>query len=246
MSVLIQRGKAERSVSSETPVEIYLNGQSMAVSQSTPKDLSELAVGLLLSEGLISDRTKLREVKEDSSSSQVQVFSDEKLHKRRSVMYRFTGSGCPDSHALKSAHNDLPVIASKAQFEAEDMLAMMNELCQLSPLRNDGECVHGCGIGYAGSLELVREDVGRHNAMDKLIGQAWLDGIPFVDRALFTTGRISFEMACKAIQAGVSVLVSHKSATDAGVKIAENCGLTLIEKCRDNSLHVLTHYDRIV
>lgn len=248
MAITIERKQVEKRVSNERPIEIFFNGRPMMVSQGTPHDLSELAVGYLLSEGLLTDRAKFRSVRSDAITAQVEVFSDEQPRDRDKikVTHRYTGGGCPESALLTSPSEFLSPITSRRVFAAEDIARMMDELCERSPLRNDGECVHGCGIGSNGTLAFVREDIGRHNAMDKLIGQAWLDFVAFEEMALFTTGRISFEMASKAIQSGVSVLVSHKSATDHAVEVAEKYGLTLVAKCRQDSMQVLTHHDRIV
>ncbi|MSA96405.1 sulfurtransferase FdhD, partial [Gordonibacter urolithinfaciens] len=147
------------------------------------------------------------------------------------------GGGVPSPRRLETA----------ARFDADALLAQMDELCERSPRRNTGECVHGCGLGdgRTGGLLLVREDIGRHNAMDKLIGQAWLDRVPLDDKALFITGRISCEMALKAHRAGCPVLVSRKSATDEAARRAEELGVTLVSHCRDGRLRVLSCPDRI-
>lgn len=247
MAVLINNIPYEKKVSREKPIKIFLNGEPIAVSQGTPENLSELAVGFLLAEGLISDRRKFRDTKEDSGKTCVDVLTDETYYGNKQPLYRVTSSGCSQS-ALLNETMVAPVTEAqhKQVFKADNLLAMMEELCQMSPKRNDGECVHGCGIGNQGKLVCVREDVGRHNAMDKLIGQAWLQNIKMHDMAMFTTGRISREMALKAAHAGVTTLVSHKGVTDSAIELAEELGITLVGKCRDNSMQVLCHHHRII
>ena len=245
MAVVIEKKHYKKEQSSERSIKIFLNDQPMAVSQGTPENLSELAIGFLLSEGLISDRKKFQSVSADTENALVKVFSEEVVHEARRVMHRVTSSGCAQSALLTKPEARPEKVTSWLTFQADDLLAMMEQLLFMSPRRNNGECVHGCGIGKGGELACVREDIGRHNAMDKLIGQAWLDCLPIKEMALFTTGRISYEMALKASQSGVSVIVSHKSVTDSAIEIAEELGVTLVGKCRDNSMQVLCHHDRI-
>lgn len=245
MAVVIEHKQYSKEHSSERSIQIFLNNQPMAVSQGTPENLSELAVGFLLSEGILTDREKFKSVSADLEKALVNVYSEESADKERKVMYRVTSSGCAQS-ALLTKKVRPEDVRTDITFKADDLLAMMEELCLMSPRRNNGECVHGCGIGNGGRLACVREDIGRHNAMDKLIGQAWLDQLPMHEMALFTTGRISYEMAMKASQSGVSVVVSRKSVTDSAIEIAEELGVTLVGKCRENSMQVLCNHHRVV
>ena len=247
----VERKPYVRDSSRERSIRILLNDKQIAVSQSTPDNLHELAIGFLLAEGLISDRSKLRGIDVDVEAAWVNVLSDEDPKNNGETMpilNRVTSSGCAQSSLLKNSglcppipNEDIPV-----SFTAENLLAMMGQLCQLSPRRNGGEGVHGCGIGKDGVLMCVREDIGRHNAMDKLIGQAWLDRLPMGHMALFSTGRVSYEMALKAIQAKVPILVSHKSVTDSAIELAEELNLTIVGKCRDDAMQVLSHHERVI
>ena len=236
MAVIEYRAAAPRTTA-ERPIRIFLNDAPVAVSQGSPYDLAELAVGYLLSEGLIADRERFVEVTADPEAAAVYVASGERAAEGYVPLHRVTSAGCARSALL----------AAEARFDADALLAQMDELCERSPRRNTGECVHGCGLGdgRAGGLLLVREDIGRHNAMDKLIGQAWLDRVAVGDKALFITGRISCEMALKAHRAGCPVLVSRKSATDEAARRAEELGVTLVSHCRDGRLRVLSCPDRI-
>ncbi len=233
----------------ERPIRIYLNDTPVAVSQGSPYGLSELAVGYLLSEGLLSDRDRLMDVAEFPDQAEVRVVSGEGARQGYVPLYRVTSAGCAQSALLRDGARvpGVAALTSPARFNADDVLACMDELCERSPRRNTGECVHGCGLAGAGQagLALVREDIGRHNAMDKLIGQAWLDRIDVRDKALFITGRISCEMALKAHRAGCAVLVSRKSATDEAARRAADLGVTLVSHCREGRLRVLSCPERI-
>lgn len=235
--------------SPERSIRIFLNGVPVAVSQGSPHGLSELAVGYLLAEGLIADREGLISVREEASEDAVYVESVESVDAAYTQLHRVTSAGCAQSALLRGGRIPDPMpLETASAFDPDDLLSQMEALCRTSPRRNTGECVHGCGVGAAGSPELVlvREDIGRHNAMDKLIGQAWLDRIGLSDKALFITGRISSEMALKAYRAGCPVLVSRKSATDDAARRAASLGITLVSHCRDGSLRVLSCPDRIV
>ncbi len=235
--------------SPERPIRIFLNEVPVAVSQGSPHGLAELAVGYLLAEGLITDREGLIDVSEDRDASAVYVKSREAVDASYTPLHRVTSAGCARSALLReSLVSDAVPLARSVVFDPDDLLAQIEELCRQSPRRNTGECVHGCGVGAAhqSGLLLAREDIGRHNAMDKLIGQAWLDRIDLSDKALFITGRISTEMALKAYRAGCPLLVSRKSATDEAARRASDLGLTLVSHCRDDSLRVLSHPERIL
>lgn len=237
-------------MTAERPIRIFLNDVAVAVSQGSPYELQELAIGYLLSEGIILNRDCLRDAVVSDDGSQVHVYSAESIDGPYSPLCRVTSSGCAQSAVLKDILYDkeAKVVSSAVQFSADDLLVQMDELCHSSPHRNGGECVHGCGLGMqdGSSLMIIREDIGRHNAMDKLIGQAWLDNVSICDKAMFITGRISVEMVLKAYRAGCPVLVSRKSATDEAACRAEKLGITLVSHCHDGALQVLSCFDRIV
>lgn len=234
----------------ERPVRIFLNDDLVAVSQASPYGLVELAVGYLLSEGRITNRESLRSVDVDPESATVHVRSDETSVGKGVPLTRVTSAGCALSavwDVRTEAPESLDPASHAIRFDADALLACMDELCTRSPHRNMGECVHGCGLAAPGApgLSLVREDIGRHNAMDKLVGRAWLDLLDVSGKALLITGRISTEMALKAHRAGVPVLVSRKSATDEAAWRARRLGVTLVSHCRDGGMRVLSCPERI-
>ena len=244
---IVEYRVAGSSVTPEKPVSVFLNGQLVVQTQGSPHDLGDLGVGYLFTEGILSERDSLKSVEVDSLAHEVRIWSEE-LPPEDSAVQRRASSGQSSSRLRCLAFEPTSLAASfPVNFLADDIVLQMDELCNRSPHRNAGNGVHGCGLGGGSraSLLLVREDLGRHNAMDKTLGRAWLDGVDFKDKALFITGRISAEMAMKACVAGVPLLVSRKSATEEAVARAQHLGITLVSHCRNNYLRVLTHPERI-
>ena len=228
----------------ERTVSVCIDGRPFAQLQASPYDLRELAVGALLSEGIILDAGQVLAIECDEGACRVDVrlnAGDAGATCSPSPL-RGSSGGCVSAVARSVASDE------GALFDPDDLLAQMELLCTQAPHRNAGECVHGCGIGQAGSRRLValREDIGRHNAMDKAIGAALFRGLDVAGCALFITGRISAEMALKASSGGFPLLVSRKSATDDAVERADRLGVTLVSHCRDGRMRVLTHPRRIV
>lgn len=222
--------------SREYALSVFLNGQPVVVSQGTPADLEDFGVGYLLSEGLISDRGSLCSILADKALASVWVRT-----------YEAVPRGLPLRQRTSSASLVAPTCAgaslrgNRMTFDAEDLAAQMRAMEAASPVRGAGECVHCCAVGAAGSRDVLyaREDLGRHNAVDKAIGHGWLQGVGLQDKALLITGRISTEMAQKAIRAGVPALVSLKSATDEAIAMADQAGLALVSHCRNGSMRVV-------
>lgn len=261
---VVTQGAPPSKATAERLVRVKLNGVSAASLQSSPYALEELAAGFLISDGVISVDVPANielTVDEDQAGFTVAIRSndffvpDTVMHydKVRGSSGATLSAGVMTQLAAGRMNSDLydPNKLVKhtlaACFNPDDLLAQMAVLCSQAPHRNAGECVHGCGVGALGEqdLLLIREDIGRHNAMDKTIGRAWLEHISLTDKVMFITGRISAEMALKAYRGGCSVLVSRKSVTDDAVDRGQKLGLTLVSHCRDGNLHVLTHPERI-
>ncbi|MCL2503742.1 MAG: formate dehydrogenase accessory sulfurtransferase FdhD [Coriobacteriia bacterium] len=232
---------------SEHAITVHMNGVEIATVQSSPWHLEEMAVGFLLAEGLIHDRDALRSVSLDETRGMVYIETDESVPDEMVFKKRYITSGCGKGVTFSSVGHakGLDRVTSDVVAEPEALLAMVHELSSGGEERKNTGGVHGCAFGRGGKTILIREDIGRHNAVDKLLGRAWLDRIPTHDLVLLSTGRVSYEMAVKAAKARVPIVVSRSAVTDLAAEITEELGVTLVAYCRGNSMVACTHPRRI-
>jgi FdhD protein len=232
----------------ERALTIYMNGVEIATVQSSPSHVEEMAVGFLLAEGLMNDREALKSVDADHKRGLVFIETDEAVPDELVYKRRYITSGCGKGVTFSSVGHakGLDHVTSDLTVEASALLSMVRHLSAEGAERKETGGVHGCAFGKDGEIILIREDIGRHNAVDKLIGRAWLDRVPTDDLVLLSTGRVSYEMAVKAAKARVPIVVTRHAVTDLAVEIAEELGVTLVAYCRGNKMVVCTHPQRVV
>ena len=237
-----------RGMPSERPVTIYLNDVEVATTQSTPSDLEELGVGFLVSEGLLSDREALGTVDVDAKRGFVWVTSEEAVPEDLVHRTRYLTSGCGKGVTFSSVGHarGLEPVTGDLAVSADELYRYVGDMARAATLYRDTGGMHACGLAFGGGLVLVREDVGRHNALDKLLGRAWLDRIPTSGAILISTGRISYEMAVKAAKAAVPILASRSAVTDLAAEIGAALGITLVGYARGGKLTVYTHPERVL
>lgn len=234
-------------VPSEREVTLFLNGHHAATMHATPSDLPDLGVGHLLSEGLITDRDALDGVDADYERGFVYVRSHEEVPAQDATKRASSPSSSRGSGVVSTTKEQLgvePVVSDK-RVTAEFVHALVRQMARGAEMHRDTGGMHACGLVKAEDLMLVREDVGRHNALDKLLGRAWLDHIDTSDAVLLTTGRIGYKMAAKIARARIPIAVSRSAVTDLAVEVAERAGLTLAGYARGGKLLVYTNPFRI-
>lgn len=239
--------KPRKSMPSELPITIDLNGVEVATIQATPRDLEELAVGFLVAEGVLTDREALSSIDSDAKRGFVWVNTAEKVATDFADRARYITSGCGKGvtfASLKDAYG-LARVESNLTVTADELYAHVGAMARAAEAYRDTGGMHACGLARAGSFAFVREDVGRHNAVDKVLGRAWLDGLSTDDVVLIVTGRISYEMAVKAARARVPIVVSRSAVTDLAADVAEMVGTTLVGYARGGRLTVYTHPERV-
>lgn len=240
-------------VADEVPVALELNGISHAVMLATPLDLEDFALGFSLSEGILSGPYELYGVEQEDSEAGITLRLDvasgafARLKDRRRTLAGRTGCGLCGTESLAHVVRPLPVLVSGAVFRSEAVARAMNELRSLQVLQQATGAVHAAAWCAAdGQVQLMREDVGRHNALDKLVGALATAGISAGDGFIAVTSRASFEMVQKAVLAGAPLLAAVSAATFMATATADAAGLTLAGFVRDKDLVVYSHPERIV
>lgn len=236
-----------RGMPVEHPVTIHMNDVEIATVQATPSDLEEMAAGFLLAEGLVSDRDALGGIEVDAKRGLVWVSTAEAVPEDMVYKTRYVTSGCGKGITFSSVGHarGLARIESGASVSSELLYEMMGQMTRDAVAYRDTGGMHACALGVDGRVRIVREDVGRHNALDKALGRAWLDRLPLADAVLLTTGRISYEMAVKAAKSRIPVVVSRTAVTDLAAKIAAELGITLVGYARGGKLVVYTCPQRV-
>lgn len=239
--------RRSRGMPSERPITVYLNGLEIMTVQATPQDLDQLAIGFLHVEGLLTDRDALGAVEIDARRGMVFVNTTEEMPGGLKGRKRYVTSGCGRGLTFTSAGHltNVERLVSDMIVSAEEIYEMMGQMARGAQMYRDTGGIHACALGLDGRVALVREDIGRHNALDKVFGVAWLEGHDLARGVLLTSGRISSEMAIKAARAGVSVVVSRTAVTDLAAEVATELGLTLVGYARGGKLVVYTHPHRI-
>jgi FdhD protein len=231
----------------ERPITVFMNDVEVATMQATPDDLEELAAGFLVSEGLLTERDKLRSIVADHKRGLVYVETEEDVPGELTFRRRYITSGCGKGVTFSSVGHarDLAPVPPGHGVSAStlhDFMRVMNDRAQ--KYRDTGG-MQACALARDGQVLIVREDVGRHNAVDKVLGRAWMDRIPTADAVLLSTGRVSYEMAVKAAKASIPVVASKSAVTDLAADIAGSLGITVIGYVRGGGMVVYTHEERI-
>ena len=238
------------TVAEETPVTLAYNGVSHAVMMATPADLEDFAVGFSLTEELVSQAGAISAigVVRYSRGVELQIETSDALPweaGRRRLSGR-TGCGICGKEDVEAVLRTLPVVSSEARFSSAVIARAMRELAAAQPLNAATGAVHAAGWADAsGAVGLVREDVGRHNALDKLVGALARGSFMAGDGFVVLTSRGSFELVQKAVILGVPLLATVSAPTGLAIQVARDAGLTLAGFARDDRVTIYTHQHRV-
>jgi FdhD protein len=237
----------EDVVAREFPLTIILNDRELVTLLCSPADLKHLAIGFLSSEGLIGGRGDVKRVLVDEVRGVARVeTTDDKAHVD-DVFKRFISSGCGRGASFYSAADatGLAKVESSLSVSVRDIMALLREFQHRSEVFLATGGVHSAALCDSGNILVFAEDVGRHNAIDKIFGKCLLDDLPTDDRIVVTSGRISSEIMLKVARRNIPVIASKSAPTDLGVKLAKDLGITLLGFVRGKRLNVYANEWRI-
>ena len=244
----------ERPLPEEVPLALVYNGSTLAVMMGTPEDLEDFATGFSLSEGIVTGPAELGEIEvlRHPSGMELRMWlpnnQAHKLAARRRAVTGPVGCGLCGIDSLDQALRQPPPLPDdRLHLTQADLTAAMEGLRACQPLHDETRAVHAAGFYIPGrGIVAAREDVGRHNALDKLCGALARSGIAPETGAVVLTSRVSVDMVQKCAMFGAPCLIAASAPTTAGVALAETAGITLAARAKSGRAQVFTHPARIL
>jgi len=243
---------SERPVPEETPVAMVYDGSTYAVMMATPEDLEDFAIGFSLTEGVVRSATDIDSIDLVRSPNGVELrmwlarSDSRRLSERRRRIAGPTGCGLCGIESLAESVRPAEIVGDGRNFTPDQIMAAMQSILPLQKLNIETRAVHAAAFWQSSrGVVALREDVGRHNALDKLAGALWRDGAAGSDGIVVLTSRVSVEMVQKASVIGASVIVSVSAPTALAVRVANEAGITLAAIARADGFEVFTRGDRI-
>jgi FdhD protein len=247
--------RIEDDVVMEEPLEIRVNGESFTVTMRTPGDDFDLAVGLLWTEGIIKSRDEIGTIAYCPDEEQpelknvvnvILVDSGRKLESSRRLWSNSSCGLCGKATLDSIRRVCVPVISTLSV--SQDLLySLPSRLRQAQANFERTGGIHAVGLfDSKGSLLILREDIGRHNAVDKVLGAALVSELAMSQAIMMVSGRLGFEIAQKALTAGIPLVASISAPSSLAVELANDFGMTTVGFLRGRSMNVYSHPERVV
>lgn len=236
-------------VVSEYPFTIYVNDKEIITLLTSPNSLKELTVGFLYSEGFISSLSDVDGISIDEERGIAYVYINnvnqfnEEFRGKRTIT-----SGCGKGTVFYNVLDSFKAkkIESPLSISSDEIRELMRKFNKYSKLFLETGGVHSCAMCSLDDIIIFKEDIGRHNALDKVFGQALLNGIDTKDKIILTSGRISSEILIKTAKRQTPVLVSRSAPTSLAVEMAEKLKITLIGFVRGEKMNIYTNFPSVI
>ncbi|GFO96146.1 formate dehydrogenase family accessory proteinFdhD [groundwater metagenome] len=225
------------SVAVEDTIDLFVNRVHMAAILATPEMLDELAFGYLICEGIVKSRKEINDIRIDGRTIHVEIEPSEHIELWRELR----SSGCV---GVRRDENEAVTVRSDMVFSRDAIIKSLRFL--ESDIYKKTHGTHAaCLVDYRGECVVKAIDIGRHNAVDKVVGRACIEGIDLSRHFLFSTGRQSAGMVMKAARAGIPLVATKTAPLNTGVEAAERSGVCLVCFVSNKKLSVFTHPERL-
>jgi FdhD protein len=244
--------EGSRAIPEETAIALTYNGGTYAVMMATPQDLRDFATGFSLSEGIVlaADDIESFEIVELDDGIELRMWlaqsRADRLSERRRHIAGPTGCGLCGIDSITEAVRPAAIVAPGQSFSSREIMTAIQSIPPLQTINIETRAVHAAAFWTpARGIVALREDVGRHNALDKLAGALAQDNISASDGIVLLTSRVSVEMVQKTAAMGAPMMVAVSAPTALAVRMADTAGITLVAIARADGFEIFTHPDRI-
>lgn len=238
------------SVINEYMLRVFINGTELVSMICTPKNLKELVIGFLFSESIISEIDEIEEVniEEENGIAYVSLYRQEKfeyngdnINIKRTVT---TSCGSSRTISYSLADADIKIDKNNKIMEYNKIISLMVEFNKKSEMFVKTGGVHSSALSDGDNILMFEEDIGRHNAIDKIVGRALLEKIKLDDKIILTSGRISTEILKKILRNYIPVIISKSAPTSAAINLAVNSNLTLVGFARGRKMNIYSNFEK--
>ena len=242
-----QEEKIDISVVAEKPLTIYLNSQEIVTTMTLGDMPKELSVGYLLNQNMLNKNDDILSVEYDDELDVVVVRTKRKTNYEKKLTKKIRTSGC----AVGTVYGDMMEVFydiklnNKSIVKSSWMKNISKRITEIPSLYLKAGAIHGCAISSEDKILTYVEDVGRHNAVDKIAGWMLLNNIEGRDKIFYTTGRLTSEMVIKTVQMEIPILLSRSGFTESGVSLAKEANLTLVGRMKGKRFMVLSGIHRV-
>ncbi len=242
-----QKERIDISVVAEKPLTIYLNSQEIVTTMTLGDMPKELSVGYLLNQNMLNKNDDILSVEFDDELEVVVVRTKRKTNYEKKLRKKIRTSGC----AVGTVYGDMMEVFydiklnNKTIIKSSWMKNISKKITEIPSLYLKAGAIHGCAICSKENILAYVEDVGRHNAVDKIAGWMLLNNIEGRDKIFYTTGRLTSEMVIKSVQMEIPILLSRSGFTESGVSLAKEANLTLVGRMKGKRFMVLSGIHRV-
>jgi len=231
----------------ERPISLYLNDQEIVTLMTIGDYLEELAIGYLSNQGMLSENDTILNIDYDEDIQTVVVRTDKKTNYEEKLKKKIQTSGCAQGTTFGDIMDNFDKIKLRKDIfiKISWIFSLIKTINTCPSLYLKTGAIHGCALCDQDTPIIYMEDVGRHNAIDKITGYCRINKIPTHDKIFYTTGRLTSEMIIKCVKMSIPILISRSGFTAWGVNLARDAGLTLIGRARGNRYLILSGSERI-